>query len=61
MSGPGNETTYMKRVDHDQAVSQESFREIYIQMKAKYKHWAAEWPEKTDPTKFVFEEIAIAS
>jgi len=61
MSGPGHVTTYEKRVEHDQALSQQAFRDRYIQMKAKYKHWVPQWPENTDPQKFVFEEVAIAS
>lgn len=41
-------------------------KELYLQTYARLKErhaqtWVQSWPEKTDPRKFVFEDIAIAS
>lgn len=41
-------------------------KELYIATYARLKEthaqkWVQSWPEKTDPRKFVFEDIAIAS
>lgn len=34
----------------------------YARMKDRYaQKWVQDWPEKTDPRKFVFEDIAIAA
>ncbi|KAI9597214.1 hypothetical protein BDF19DRAFT_314441 [Syncephalis fuscata] len=53
---------YQKRSCHDQLVSKEVYLAMYAQLKAKYaKYWVQHWPEKTDPRKFVFEDIAIAA
>jgi hypothetical protein len=30
-------------------------------MKETYGYWVADWDESTDPSKFVFEDIGIAS
>ena len=43
-------------------VTQPDFRAEYVRLKDKYgKHWVSRWPEQTDPSKYVFEEIAIAA
>eukprot|EP01125_Pyxidicula_operculata_P006146 TRINITY_DN2139_c0_g1_i8.p1 TRINITY_DN2139_c0_g1~~TRINITY_DN2139_c0_g1_i8.p1 ORF type:complete len:445 (-),score=110.57 TRINITY_DN2139_c0_g1_i8:267-1601(-) len=52
---------YEKRVHHDQIVDRDVFTAHYRRMKEKYKHWAEEWKEKTDPQKFVFEDVGIAA
>ncbi|CAG8710095.1 11159_t:CDS:10, partial [Acaulospora morrowiae] len=53
---------YQKRFHHDLLVPKEFYHETYQRIKSKYADsWVRNWPEKTDPTKFVFEDIAIAS
>ncbi|KAG2186825.1 hypothetical protein INT44_003051 [Umbelopsis vinacea] len=53
---------YEKRANHDVLVPKEMYHETYARMKAKYADKIiSQWTEKTDPTKFVFEDIAIAS
>jgi hypothetical protein len=59
--GASTRTCYQKRVTHDSLVEQAEFRREYQQLKDQHKHWAKEWPEKTDPQKFVFEETGIAA
>ncbi|KAA8491464.1 putative tRNA (uracil-O(2)-)-methyltransferase [Porphyridium purpureum] len=56
-----SESTYVKRVHHDVLLSQNNFRDVYSRLKDKYGFWANEWPERTDPVKYVFEEMAIAA
>ncbi|KAJ2858834.1 tRNA(Ser) Um(44) 2'-O-methyltransferase, partial [Coemansia asiatica] len=53
---------YQKRVIHDVLVGYDKYAEKYQDLKAKYaKKWVDNWPEQTDPRKFVYEDIAIAS
>ncbi|RUS23177.1 hypothetical protein BC937DRAFT_91661 [Endogone sp. FLAS-F59071] len=53
---------YCKRVHHDIMVPKETYMATYAKLKDKYvEKWVRDWPEKTDPRKFVFEDIAIAS
>ncbi|KAI8055935.1 hypothetical protein BDF22DRAFT_672965 [Syncephalis plumigaleata] len=53
---------YQKRSHHDQLVSKETYLAEYARVKARHAHyWIEHWPEKTDPGKFVFEDIAIAT
>jgi hypothetical protein len=52
VSQGGVGTSYKKRVAHDVLVPQPAFRASYRALKAKYKHWADDWPEKTDPQAF---------
>jgi tRNASer (uridine44-2'-O)-methyltransferase len=53
---------YIKRVEHDRVVPRVVFQDTYIRLKQKYaKDLVAGWAEKTDPTKHVFEDIAIAA
>ena len=59
--GQGVGTSYQKRVAHDGLVEEHAFRLEYQRMKKEHKHWAKQWPEKTDPQKFVFEETGIAA
>ncbi|KAF9170138.1 tRNA methyltransferase 44 [Mortierella sp. AD011] len=50
------------RVQHDVMVPKELYLETYARLKDKHaQKWVQSWPEKTDPRKFVFEDIAIAS
>lgn len=52
----------MKHAIFDVLVTQPAFRSEYVRLKTKYgKHWVSRWPEQTDPSKYVFEEIAIAA
>lgn len=52
---------YQKRVHHDVIIPKALYQDTYFKLKEKYKHWADEWPESTDPSKFVFEDISIAT
>ncbi|KAI9506811.1 hypothetical protein BX070DRAFT_175839, partial [Coemansia spiralis] len=53
---------YQKRVLHDVVVDYKQYTGKYQMLKSKYaEHWVANWPERTDPKKFVYEDIAIAS
>ncbi|KAG0287690.1 tRNA methyltransferase 44, partial [Dissophora globulifera] len=50
------------RVQHDIMVPKELYLATYARLKETHaQRWVQSWPEKTDPTKFVFEDIAIAS
>ncbi|CAG8623275.1 2640_t:CDS:10 [Cetraspora pellucida] len=53
---------YQKRVHHDLLVPKDLYMQTYQYLKGKYaKELVRNWTEKTDPAKFVFEDIAIAS
>ncbi|KAJ2801756.1 tRNA(Ser) Um(44) 2'-O-methyltransferase, partial [Coemansia furcata] len=53
---------YQKRVALDVMVDYETYTAKYQELKAKYAaFWVENWPEQTDPRKFVYEDIAIAS
>ncbi|TRZ00906.1 hypothetical protein DNTS_001089 [Danionella cerebrum] len=39
----------------------EKYSLLYQQLKEKYRHLVKVWPEVTDPEKFVFEDVAIAT
>lgn len=55
-------STYTKRVVHDKYVDEELYRSHLHLMKQKYGlYWAKNWPEVTDPVKFVYEELSIAA
>ncbi|CAO3572289.1 unnamed protein product [Mortierella alpina] len=50
------------RAQHDVLVPKELYLKTYARMKDQYaQKWVQSWPEKTDPRKFVFEDIAIAA
>ncbi|KAF9359901.1 tRNA methyltransferase 44 [Mortierella sp. AD094] len=50
------------RVQHDVMVPKELYLATYARLKDKHaQRWVQSWPEKTDPRKFVFEDVAIAS
>ncbi|KAF9116577.1 tRNA methyltransferase 44 [Mortierella sp. AM989] len=50
------------RVQHDVIVPKELYIATYARLKETHaQKWVQSWPEKTDPRKFVFEDIAIAS
>eukprot|EP01133_Synstelium_polycarpum_P001120 gene1120-1279_t len=61
--GVGHERGYKKRVYHDRIIPKETYMDVYERLKAKYKNWAVGWEDvtSTDPQKFVFEDVAIAS
>ncbi|RKP07659.1 hypothetical protein THASP1DRAFT_16734, partial [Thamnocephalis sphaerospora] len=53
---------YEKRSQHDQLIDKEVYLAEYARVKAKYaERWVRDWPEKTDPRKFVFEDLSIAA
>ncbi|KAG2223488.1 hypothetical protein INT45_001236 [Circinella minor] len=53
---------YKKRARHDTLVPKETYVNMYQHLKAKYANdLVSNWTEKTDPQKFVFEDIGIAS
>ncbi|KAK3832106.1 MAG: hypothetical protein JOS17DRAFT_742989 [Linnemannia elongata] len=61
----GNNTTKgftKSRVQHDVMVPKDLYLKTYARMKETHaQKWVKSWPERTDPTKFVFEDIAIAA
>ncbi|KAF9907541.1 tRNA methyltransferase 44 [Linnemannia zychae] len=61
----GNNTTKgftKSRVQHDVMVPKDLYLRTYARMKETHaQKWVQSWPERTDPTKFVFEDIAIAA
>ncbi|KAK3838127.1 MAG: hypothetical protein J3R72DRAFT_448941 [Linnemannia gamsii] len=61
----GNNTTKgftKSRVQHDIVVPKDLYLRTYARMKETHaQKWVQSWPERTDPTKFVFEDIAIAA
>ncbi|KAI8969066.1 hypothetical protein BDF20DRAFT_893057 [Mycotypha africana] len=53
---------YKKKANHDVLVPKETYQYMYQYMKAKYgAKLIADWTEKTDPKKFVYEDLAIAT
>ncbi|KAI9032532.1 hypothetical protein CLU79DRAFT_151679 [Phycomyces nitens] len=53
---------YKKHAHHDVLVPKEEYLAMYQHMKSTYaSSLVSNWTEKTDPKKFVFEDIAIAS
>ncbi|KAI8879354.1 DUF1613-domain-containing protein [Backusella circina FSU 941] len=53
---------YKKKAKHDVLVPKEEYQSMYQYIKSKYGTDLVEnWPEKTDPKKFVYEDLAIAS
>lgn len=59
--GRGMRDGYQKRVHHDQVVDKKTYQDLYYILKNKYKEWVLKWPEETDPSKHVFEDIGIAT
>jgi hypothetical protein len=59
--GNGFANGYKKRVHHDIIVPKVQYQDLYSELKAKYGHWVTKWAEVTDPSKHVFEDIAIAT
>lgn len=57
----GRANGYEKRVNHDQIVPKAHFQDKYIALKARHEHWLMQWSEKTDPKKYVVEDISIAA
>ncbi|KAI8378807.1 hypothetical protein EDC96DRAFT_493237 [Choanephora cucurbitarum] len=53
---------YKKKAHHDVLVPKETYQDMYHYMKSKYgPQLVKNWTEKTDPKKFVYEDIAIAT
>ncbi|KAF7723259.1 tRNA methyltransferase 44 [Apophysomyces ossiformis] len=53
---------YKKKAHHDVLVPKDAYIDMYQHVKQTYAtELINNWTEKTDPTKFVFEDIAIAS
>jgi hypothetical protein len=59
--GKGFRDGYEKRVHHDLVIPKSTFQDLYYDLKMKYKHWVNDWPEDTDPSKYVYEDISIAT
>ncbi|KAF4625458.1 hypothetical protein G7Y89_g12712 [Cudoniella acicularis] len=60
--GQGSAAGYVKRVQHDVILPQATVQNTYARLKAKYgKALCQGWIEVTDPTKHVFEDLAIAA
>ncbi|KAI8904850.1 hypothetical protein EDD86DRAFT_278019 [Gorgonomyces haynaldii] len=59
--GRGHKNGYQKRVHHDLVHDKIEFQNLYEEIKTRHKHWVEQWPEATDPQKFVFEDIGIAT
>ena len=59
--GWGAVTRYQKRVKHDCVIPRETYQDLYLVMRERYKHLVSEWKESTDPLKHVYEVISIAS
>jgi tRNASer (uridine44-2'-O)-methyltransferase len=51
-----------QRIETHQLIESESYNEVYNELKEKYgKKLEDGWEESTDPKKFIYEDIAIAS
>jgi tRNASer (uridine44-2'-O)-methyltransferase len=60
--GQGMVDGYVKRVKHDSVIPRRRFQDRHTDLKARYaKGLLDTWAEQTDPTKHVFEDIAIAA
>ncbi|KAH9176343.1 DUF1613-domain-containing protein [Lactarius sanguifluus] len=59
--GWGTLTHYKKRVLHDVLLPRETYQDLYLIMRERYKHLIDDWHEVTDPLKHVFEDIGIAT
>ncbi|OAA63603.1 DUF1613 domain containing protein [Niveomyces insectorum RCEF 264] len=60
--GEGVHRGYVKRVHHDQLVPQARVQDRYTRLKETYaRRLVQTWQEATDPTKHVFEDLAIAA
>lgn len=60
--GQGLASGYIKRVHHDVVVPRARVQNRYAELKTKYaRALVQDWAETTDPTKHVFEDLAIAA
>ncbi|KAF2073365.1 hypothetical protein CYY_005310 [Polysphondylium violaceum] len=61
--GLNYEIGYQKKATLDQIIPKTTFISLYEELKQKYKNMVEGWEEitKTDPKKFVFEDVAIAA
>jgi len=53
--GWGAMTHYQKRVKHDCVIPRETYQDLYLVMRERYKYLVSGWKESTDPLKHVFE------
>ncbi|KAH9083489.1 hypothetical protein EDB83DRAFT_2502522 [Lactarius deliciosus] len=53
--GWGTLTHYKKRVLHDVLLPRETYQDLYLIIRERYKHLIDDWHEVTDPLKHVFE------
>ncbi|KAJ7688667.1 hypothetical protein B0H17DRAFT_1202760 [Mycena rosella] len=58
--GWGALTNYKKRVQHDCVIPRETYQDLYLVMRERFKGLVDTWVESTDPLKHVFEDIAAA-
>ncbi|KAI1501654.1 hypothetical protein F5X99DRAFT_382058 [Biscogniauxia marginata] len=60
--GEGRKAGYVKRVHHDTIIPQVPVQTTYTKLKEKYaRQLIHSWVEVTDPSKHVFEDLAIAA
>ncbi|KAJ7462019.1 hypothetical protein FB451DRAFT_1496394 [Mycena latifolia] len=59
--GWGALTNYKKRVQHDCVIPRETYQDLYLIMRERFKGLVDTWVENTDPLKHVFEDIGIAT
>ncbi|KAI0008638.1 DUF1613-domain-containing protein [Xylariaceae sp. FL0662B] len=60
--GEGTKAGYVKRVQHDTIIPQIPVQTTYTRLKQKYARQLIQtWAEVTDPSKHVFEDLAIAA
>ncbi|KAI9309498.1 hypothetical protein BJ944DRAFT_245677 [Cunninghamella echinulata] len=53
---------YVKKAHHDSLIPKDDYIKKYQEIKSKYADTlVSSWTEKTDPKKFVYEDLAIAS
>ncbi|KAM0788707.1 hypothetical protein ACM66B_002802 [Microbotryomycetes sp. NB124-2] len=57
----GTKNGYEKRVNHDVLTDRDSVQNIYRELKERYRWMLKEWKEVTDPSKHVWEDVAIAA
>ncbi|KAL6072141.1 tRNA(Ser) Um(44) 2'-O-methyltransferase [Balamuthia mandrillaris] len=59
--GKNHEEGYKKRMHFDRIFSKSRYQLTYERLKPKYVKWVSEWTANSDPIKYVFEDIQIAS
>ena len=60
--GTSTKAGFKKKFNHDVLVPKDKFQECYCRLKQRYaEEWISRWPEKTNPQKMVYEDLAIAA